>query len=192
MAQVQGFTLVELLVTLSVVAVLATIAAPGMQSLVETSRLKTATNEVLAGLAQTRSLAIKEGGRVSMCKSSTGSQCTTSGNWEQGWIIFADPTRNSPWTNANVDSGESVQLYTQAITGNIVIKGNANVSQYASYSADGMSRQLNGAFLAGTIRVCSTSSALSDSLRAKDIVINSVGRVITVNTSVSNACAAPS
>lgn len=188
-----GFSLIEMMVAVAVIAILAAVAVPNMQAMIASSALRTVTNDVVAALAQTRSLAIKEGGRVTMCKSANGSACATTGDWEQGWIIFADPTRNSPWTNASVDSGETVSLYAQALSANIVVKGNSGANQYVSYSADGLSRQLNGSSLSpATIRVCSTSTALQDSQRARDIAINSIGRVtVTTAASVSSACAAP-
>lgn len=189
----QGFSLIEMMVAVAVIAILAAVAVPNMQSMIASSALRTATNDVVAALAQTRSQAIKEGGRVTMCKSANGTSCATTGDWEQGWIIFVDPTRNSPWTNASVDTGETVSVYSQALSGNIVVKGNNGASQYVSYSADGLSRQLNGSSLsAATIRVCSTSTALQDSQRARDIAINSIGRVTVKSVaSVSSACAAP-
>lgn len=188
-----GFSLIEMMVAVAVIAILAAVAVPNMQAMIASSALRTATNDVVAALAQTRSLAIKEGGRVTMCKSSNGTACATTGDWEQGWIIFADPTRNSPWTNASVDAGETVALYSQALSGNIVVKGNNGASEYVSYSADGLSRLLNGSSLAAaTIRVCSTSTTLQDSQRARDIAINNIGRVtIKSASSVSSACAAP-
>jgi type IV fimbrial biogenesis protein FimT len=186
-----GFSLIELMVTVAIVAILASFAVPGLQSFIANSSLRSATNDVVSALAQTRSLAIKEGARVTMCKSSDGSQCATTGNWEQGWIIFVDSTRNSPWLNASVDTGEAMSFYNQSLTGNVLVKGNSTVSQYVSYSADGMSRLLNGGFLAGVIRVCSTSTAIADNVRARDITINNVGRVSVTTVSTSNACAAP-
>lgn len=188
----RGFTLVELMVSLAVLIVLASVAVPSFRSTIASAQLTSATNDIMAALSQTRSFAIKEGGRVTMCKSNNGTQCATTGDWEQGWIIFTDPTRTSPFLSASVDTGEVVLLFSQAISGSVVIKGNASVSQYVSYSADGLSKQLNGAFLAGTIRVCSTSSSLKDVQRARDININSVGRVTNTVVSVTSACAAPS
>ncbi|MDT8991414.1 GspH/FimT family pseudopilin [Curvibacter sp. APW13] len=189
-----GFSLVELLVTIAILVILSAVAVPGFQGMMASSSLRAATNDVVAALAQTRSLAIKEGGRVTMCKSANGTACATTGDWEQGWIIFVDSVRNSPWTNASVDTGETVSFYTQALQGNVVVRGNSGASQYVSYSADGLSRQLNGSSLAAaTIRVCSTSSAIADNQRARDIAINSTGRVtVTTAASVTSACAAPS
>ncbi len=188
-----GFSLIELLVTVAVLAILLAVAVPGFQGMMASAALRAATNDVIAAMAHTRSLAIKEGARVTMCKSSNGTACATTGDWEQGWIIFVDSVRNSPWTNASVDVGESVGFYTQALSGNVVVRGNSGASQYVSYSADGLSRQLNGSSLANaTIRVCSTSSALADSQRARDITINSTGRVaVTTAASVTSACAGP-
>ncbi|MFM2274350.1 MAG: hypothetical protein RL211_222 [Pseudomonadota bacterium] len=189
----RGFTSIELLITVTLLGVLLAIGLPSFQSLIASSRLTTATNDLLASLAQTRSEAVRLGNRVSICKSANGTQCVTTGDWEQGWIIFADSNRTTPdANNAFVNTGENISFLAQALPGGIVVKGNATVSQYVSFSADGQSKSLNGAFQAGTIRVCSTSGALSDDKRARDLVINSVGRIaLEKPASVSPGCPAP-
>jgi len=190
----RGFTLVELMVAVSVLAVLLAIGAPSFQSLIASSRLTTATNDLVATLSQGRSEAIRLGARVSICKSANGTQCATTGDWNQGWIVFADANRTTPdASNAYVNTGEAITFTAQAVSSGIEIKGNTTVAQYVSFSADGQSKSLNGAFQAGTIRVCSTSTGLTDDKRARDLVINSVGRIsIEKPTSVGASCPSPS
>jgi type IV fimbrial biogenesis protein FimT len=180
------------MVTLSILGVLMSIAIPSFQSLIASSKLSSASSDFITALAQTRSSASRLGERVTLCKSSNGTQCSTTGDWEQGWIIFNDPTRS---VDANVDTGlptETVITLSQAITGGIVIRGNSTVAQYVSYSSDGQSRAMNGAFQAGKIRICSTSNSLSNDKRARDLVINSVGRVLVQTpTNIDPSCPAP-
>ena len=189
----RGFTSIELLSTVALLGVLLAIGLPSFQSLIASSRLTTVTNDLLASLAQTRSEAVRLGSRVSICKSANGTQCITTGDWEQGWIIFADANRTTPDAiNAFVNAGENISFLAQASPAGIVIKGNVTVAQYVSFSADGQSKSLNGAFQAGTIRICSTSGALSDDKRARDLVINSVGRVaLGKPAGVNSSCPAP-
>jgi type IV fimbrial biogenesis protein FimT len=85
----RGFTLVELLVTLAVAAVLLSLAVPAFTSSQLTSQLRSAANSLVAGAHLARSEAIKRNQVVRMCVSGDGEACS-SGDWNQGWIIEAD------------------------------------------------------------------------------------------------------
>ncbi len=81
-----GFTLVELLVTLVVGAILLTIAIPCYAFLVNSSRLAAATNELVTALQLARSEAIDGGVRVTVCKTSNAMAeppvCDSTANWQ--------------------------------------------------------------------------------------------------------------
>lgn len=104
--QVSGFTLLELMVTVAIMAILLAIALPSFQSSLRSNRAATATNEMMASLSLARSEAIKNKGGGAVCPSSSGTACV--GNWSDGWLVWADANGNSA-----LDAGETVLRYSQ-------------------------------------------------------------------------------
>lgn len=91
----QGFTLVELMITLLVAAILLALAVPGFQSLSQRSRQVNALNDMAAAVARARSEAVTRNREVVVCVSEDQSTCKTgSEKWETGWIAFVDSDRN--------------------------------------------------------------------------------------------------
>ena len=64
--QQQGFTLIELMITLAISAILLSVAAPAYQSFIGSTALTTATNDLVAALNMARSEALKRDGQVSL------------------------------------------------------------------------------------------------------------------------------
>ncbi|WP_370599950.1 GspH/FimT family pseudopilin [Pseudomonas nitroreducens] len=85
-----GFTLIELMVTIAVAAILISLAVPSFNDATLSGKLAATANDLVAGVALGRSEAIKRNALVSMCASSDGSTCASSGGWEQGWIILTN------------------------------------------------------------------------------------------------------
>ncbi|MFV3332186.1 GspH/FimT family pseudopilin [Pseudomonas sp. NY15437] len=87
----RGFTLLELMVTVAVLAVLIGIAVPSLGDATLAGKLAASANDLVAGVAMGRSEAIKRNAVTSLCVSSNGTSCG-SGGWEQGWIIISGST----------------------------------------------------------------------------------------------------
>ena len=188
----RGLTLIELMVTFSLLVVLMALAAPSFQSQIAASQLSSATNELMSTLMRSRAESMRLGIRVTVCKTAgSATQCsnaTTSG-WEQGWLVVHDPTRS---TNATVDSGETVTFVVSPLSADLKVEGTADVAKYVSFAATGQSRLMGGGSQAGRIRVCSTSRSLRDDNRARELVLTSTGRIIVEKpSSVTSDCPAP-
>jgi type IV fimbrial biogenesis protein FimT len=157
-----------LLSVLAVLGVLAGMAVPSFQSLAGSVRVSSASNDLLADLLLARSEAIKRHARVVVCKSSDGQACASSGNWQQGWIVFADADGNGLRSAA-----EPVLQRQPGGPTALRISGNASLASYVAYVASGSTRLTNGGFQAGTLTVCQASGRPTP---ARLIVINATGR----------------
>ncbi len=167
-----GTTLLELMVVLSIAGILLAIGIPAFSYLTHSSRLSSATNELVSSLHLARSEAIKRSSRTVMCMSATGTSCAASGGWQQGWLVFHDVNNN-----AVLDAGETVILARQAQPAGLLLTGNAPVSKYISYSPSGAAKLISGAFQAGTLTLCNESAV---SGAAREVIVSSTGRPRTV------------
>lgn len=88
--EITGFTLVELLVAMAVLAILLTIGIPSFTNLVTNNRATTATNELLAALQYARSEAVRQNARVDICSSTNQDTCSNADAWDTGWVVRWD------------------------------------------------------------------------------------------------------
>ncbi|EZP46351.1 Fimbrial protein-D1 [Stenotrophomonas sp. RIT309] len=83
-----GFTLIELMVTLTVFVILSSIAYPSFRSMIRSNRLATANNEVIALTNLARSEAIRNNRGGGLCGSTDGLAC--DGEWSKGLLAWSD------------------------------------------------------------------------------------------------------
>lgn len=86
----RGFTLIELMVTIAVFAVILAFALPSFNDMTLGSKLRSQANDLVAGAVLARSEAIKRNQSVLLCASSNGTSCT--GAWSDGWIVMSGAT----------------------------------------------------------------------------------------------------
>jgi type IV fimbrial biogenesis protein FimT len=93
-AVLRGFTLVELMVTLAVAAVLAMVAVPGMTQLFRAARLSAQTDQLVSALNLARLEAVKRRRDIQLCGAAipapAPNPCNGAGaaDWTNGWLIF--------------------------------------------------------------------------------------------------------
>ncbi len=86
--RVDGFTMVEVMVTIAVVAILAGIAAPSMIAFVRDSRLRGVSGQLFTDLQFARSEAIRRNRPVLLC--AVAGCAVPTGNWAGGWQVCVD------------------------------------------------------------------------------------------------------
>lgn len=96
----RGFSLIELMVAIAIVAVLVALAFPSFEATFRSNRLATATNEMLAAISLARSEAVRSTRGSGICASQNGSNC--DGDWNDGWIVWLDEAGGSA---AEFDAG---------------------------------------------------------------------------------------
>ncbi|WP_416307581.1 GspH/FimT family pseudopilin [Neptunicella sp. SCSIO 80796] len=117
-----GLTLVELLITIAIVAILATVVAPNVRDMLITNRVVAQLNEVSAMIQYARSTAVNEQTTTIVCPSQDFSSCTT--NWSNAKMVFIDANSDGD-RNANEEilAGTEINESTLITTGpNAVIR----------------------------------------------------------------------
>jgi type IV fimbrial biogenesis protein FimT len=140
MRRATGVTLIELITTVSIIAILSSIAAPSFTGLRNDAERTTTVNGFLHALFLARSESIKRGQVVSVCKSSDGSTCAGKGaDWRDGWMVFANSDRddlpvrdpdelillvNEGWRAGSIESNReaySFRPYQQAVVNGTIV-----------------------------------------------------------------------
>lgn len=83
-----GYTLLELMIALSIAAILLAMAVPSYSGSRLNSQLRASANDLIGSINLARSEAIKSGSTVTLCASSDGATC--GGTWSQGWVVRRD------------------------------------------------------------------------------------------------------
>lgn len=101
----KGLTLMELMVTLVIAAIVLIVAVPSYRSIVQNNRISALGNSFTSAVYLARNMAIKKGTPVSICAAadSSLSSCGSAATWTNGWIVFVDSGANgSVGTSSNI------------------------------------------------------------------------------------------
>lgn len=184
----QGFTLVELIITMVVAGILLTIAIPSFRDVIKSTNLTTDANVLVSSLSLARSEAVKRALPVTVCRSTNSTSpdvpgtpvpsCTTvnTSGWETGWLVFID-TNNDGTRDAN----EVLIKIAAPLNAGLTLRSGNNVEDYLTYLANGTSRGSVTSFTNDTFRLCDDRGNTS----AYSIVINQTGRVRSDRTTTT-------
>ena len=173
---IRGFTLIEIMIALLVLAILASISIPSIQPIIRKNRLTTETNRLLSDLAYARAEGIMRSGNVTLCNSSDGAACIGE-NWSQGRLIFADLNGDGAPTPA----GGEVLRYSEAPHTETTITG-SGITYPLVFQARGMPAGVG----AGTGLLITVYGLPSSEFR--DVCINATGQTRVRRLSTDTPC----
>lgn len=98
----RGLTLIELMVTIAVLAILISIAVPSFTTMIRNNSSLALGEELVVALNYARSEAVKRGARVALCGSADGLNC--GGSWSDSWLVVVDGASSDTANAVSVDS----------------------------------------------------------------------------------------
>lgn len=88
----KGFTLIELMLTLAILALLTVWAIPSFSAMKQRYEMRSSLSRLSASMMWARSQAISQQSFISVSP--------TNGAWSNGWVVYIDQNRNSNYDSA--------------------------------------------------------------------------------------------
>lgn len=127
-----GFTLIELMVTIAVLAIIVTMGVPSFRNIIVSNSVSFDRDEFFSLVTFARSEAVKRGTAVTICKSSDGSSCDDSLAWNAGWMAFHDANGDGV-----KDSGDDIVRTVGALDGQVAVSHSAGEDR-VTYGSQGV------------------------------------------------------
>ena len=162
----RGVTLIELLMALTIAAVLLGLSLPSFASMKMRNSVAATHNLIMGGFATAREAAIVERLPTVLCPGSSDTGCRKDGIWEGGWMIFLD--RND---NGTLDSSDTVLRQETAIDGDLAIRSSKHRSR-VTFQPSGMAEGSNL-----TVKLCG-----ADGVAVRGLVTSNTGRTRSSTT----------
>jgi type IV fimbrial biogenesis protein FimT len=169
----RGFTLVELMITIALVAILIGLATPSFSSVINSNRLTSQANAFMTDLQLARSEAVRRNRTVRLCRSDDGATCSAgAGDWAS-WIVV-------------LPGAAPELLRTATVKPPLELAGNTTT---VDFRADGLARNSTGGLLATSFTVCLPTTRPEQNIRT--ISVGGGSRIKTTAEAYSTAGSCP-
>lgn len=163
--RVRGFTIIELMVTIAIAAILLSVAAPSYTTFIRNSQLSDAVAEFMSAANAARGNAIKLGTNTFLVP-------TTGTDWSTGWYVFSDGN----WDGVYTASDPKDVLVMQSPSPNTILTvttptASTLASGYLLFNGSGYPKTTGGGFGSGRLKIANGTT------KAIIISINATGRV---------------
>ncbi len=162
MRRERGVSLPGLMLTLTLAAILTTLAAPVFSGIAADARLQSGTERLYMAFWYARSEAIMRGRTVVVA--------ARDGDWGSGWQIFVDASRDG-----HRQRGEDLLRRSEGPGPTLSVQANAGIGTAVHYRADGRTRRPSGSLQMGTVVLCHGAADDADR-RGQGVIINAAGR----------------
>lgn len=148
----RGFSLIELMLTLVIAAVLMGVTVPAFRGMVNSNRVIAQSNDIVAALNLARSEAITRNATITFCgaASATATSCATTTTPWVAWVVLNGSTLIR---GGDINSYNSTLKVTSTLT-------NATMT----YSSDGLARTNGALLVAQYVQVCTTFSQIDKNI----------------------------
>ncbi len=166
-----GFTLIEAMIVLSIIAMTVTVGLPSFASALERNRVTLTLHQLAADMAMARSSAVVRRQQIVLCPRAADGRCSAASDWSRGWLVFADADGNrQPDTAADILRATDAPARGGAFSV-------TSSRPFLRYQVDGRSAHSNL-----TVHVC------ADGRLAGQVVVNNHGRARTSRPKSAAAC----
>lgn len=175
---VTGFTLIELMVAVAVLAIVSVVAIPAFGNLISSNRLNAQANEFLSAITYARSEAIRLNRNITFCNTTDGATCNAdTGVWTQ-WLVL--------------DPGNGVLQTSLTLSNRVKVLSDAGMdNDTIVFTPMGLARNAinNRLPLTSIIRVCLEESSVNPNVR--DLLVSSGGRAVINRSNSNGTCSRP-
>lgn len=179
-SRIAGFTLIEVMVTLAIAAILATMAAPMLSGFLARSQMNAVANDLTGALQMARMEAVSRNTCVSICRRATSgaAQCAgDEGAWSSGWLVYESPSCDGAVAVTDPPADKTLRA-REAVPSSISVNtSDGTAPAVIGFTPRGVPLSAAFAFTNGTIWL--KDSRFADGSLDRQVVLSRAGRVVT-------------